>query len=197
MITGAILRDTSASVDIRMLLKVDFICAELCLVEKLARDERLEGKELIPMISAFLGSKTAASKEMEIEYSHSIEARHVLYFFDSLHIKHGRGDLFAAELRNLAKWSSRLEPIVYFPFMQFTDEERVLVSRHLVEQSIAVMVSVEEVEAHGANLSNVLRQAASRLKGNHLYVAFPDRTEHESYQSLFHELRPTGGAYYL
>lgn len=197
MTTGAILRDTAASVDIRKLLKVDFICAELCLVKKLARDERLEGKELIPMISAFLGSKTAASKEMEIEYSHSIEARHVLYFFDSLHIKHGRGDLFAAELRNLGKWSGRLEPIVYFPFMHFTDEERVLVDRHLAEQSIAVMVSAEEAEAHGANLSSALRQEAKRLKGNDLYVAFQDRAEHESYQSLLDELRPAGGAYYL
>jgi len=151
------------------------------LVEKGLLDPRLAGKDLIPMISAFLGAKTLASKHLELEYARSIGARRVLYHFDSLNLKKGQMTAFAAEIEELCRWRDRLEPIVFLPVFHFDDEELRFATQCLVDSGLAVMLCVESfADALGKPFA---RLVAAFAEGK-VYAALPDRPAPEEATSL-------------
>jgi hypothetical protein len=193
MTRGIILADTLAHADFALLSALDFICMEPGLVEKGLGDPRLAGAELVPMISSFLGAKTLASKQAELEYAASLGARRALYFFDSLNLRRGWMDAFAAEIDQLRRWSERLEPIVFLPCSHFSEAELRSATDCLVESGLSVMLSVDGLTEAGREPFARLAAAFGQVE---VYAAFPDRPRFEEGEPLLEGAGLRGLAYF-
>lgn len=190
---GILLVDTLARADFAQLSALDFICAEPGLVEASRGDPRLAGKELIPMISSFLGSKTLASKQLELEYAASLGSSRVLYHFDSFNLRRGRADAFAAELERLRLWADRLEPIVFLPCSHFSEAELGIATERIVAGGLSVMIHVDAgLEAGGESFTRLL----AAFGGPRAYAAFQDRAQADAAGPLIEGSGLRGLAYY-
>jgi hypothetical protein len=192
---GLLLRDAVSPAALKDVSEVGYLCAEPCLLQALPPERRPQ--RLIPMISAYLGSKKQSMKQAELENALSLGAREVLYYFDSMNVRHGYFDQYRAEIEGLGQWSDRLEPIVHFPYFHFNGEELEVVLAALRKRRFPVMISLEEGGEQEAQFGAILENLAARLAGQPLYGLFPGKKQFRSHRAMLAKLGFLGGAYYL
>jgi hypothetical protein len=195
MMEGVLLRDAVSPASLKDVSELEYLCAEPCLLEALPPEQR--PRRLIPMISAYLGSKKQPMKEAELENARSLGAREVLYYFDSMNVRHGYFDRYRAEIEGLGQWSDRLEPIVHFPYFHFSGEELEVVLPALKRGCFPVMIGLEEGVQAETQFGAILEALAARLAGQPLYGLFPGKKLLRSHRAMLAKLGFLGGAYYL
>jgi hypothetical protein len=149
------------------------------------------------MISAYLGSKKQRLKQAELENALSLGAREILYYFDSMNVRHGYFDQYRAEIEGLEPWSERLAPIVHFPYFHFHVEELEVVLAALRKRRFPVMISLEEGGEQETRFGAILEALAAQLAGLPLYALLPGKRLLRSHRAILDKLGFLGGAYYL
>jgi hypothetical protein len=170
MKTGIIVRRTPAHLDPARLRACSFVAVEPdAWVRSLGAGD---APQYIPVVSAFLGSKTLPVKRDETEYLHSRGAKTIVYFLDSRNFKYGDLGAFREEVRLLEQSAQDTEVILYTAVENLSAQELDILTTHVAATRFSLMLGFGGSERTRGRPEDTIRRVTATIPAHRLACAF-------------------------